>query len=49
MNNEIKPIFKESEQYDFISDISLASSELQFKPNTRINEGLEKTIKKFME
>ena len=49
MNNKIKPIFKEAEQFDFVSDISLANSELQFKPNTRIDEGLERTIKKVME
>ena len=32
MNKKIKPVFKESQQYDFITDISRAASVLHFQP-----------------
>ena len=49
MNKKIKPIFKESQQYDFITDISKADTILHFQPKTRINDGLSKTIERFLE
>ena len=49
MNKKIKPIFKESEQYDFVTDISKATKFLQFQPKTRIKDGLSNTIERFLE
>lgn len=49
MNKKIKPIFKESEQYDFITDISKASTVLHFQPKTSIKDGLINTIERFLE
>ena len=49
MNKKIKPIFKESEQYDFITDISKAATVLHFQPKTRIKDGLSNTIERFLE
>tara|TARA_B110000014_G_scaffold55285_1_gene37345 strand:- start:15276 stop:16262 length:987 start_codon:yes stop_codon:yes gene_type:complete len=49
MNTKVNPIFKESQQHDFICDISLANSKLHFKPNIRIDEGLKKTIEGFIQ
>ena len=49
MNKKIKPIFKESEQYDFITDISKAATVLHFQPKTRIKDGINKTIERFLE
>jgi len=48
MNKKIKPIFKESQQYDFIADISRAASVLHFQPKTRIKDGISKTVEKFL-
>ena len=47
MNKKIKPIFKESQQYDFITDISRAAAVLHFQPKTRIKDGLSNTIERF--
>ena len=49
MNKKIEPIFKESQQYDFISDISKAAKVLHFQPKTSIKDGLTKTIERFLE
>ena len=49
MNKKIKPIFKESQQYDFITDISRASTVLHFQPKTRIKDGINNTIERFLE
>ena len=49
MNKKIKPVFKESQQYDFITDISRAASVLHFQPKTRIKDGLSSTIERFLE
>ena len=49
MNKKIQPTFKESQQHDFVSDISLADTILHFQPKTRIDDGLSNTIKKFLE
>ena len=49
MNKKIKPIFKESQQYDFITDISRAATVLHFQPKTRIKDGLSNTIERFLE
>ena len=49
MNKKIKPIFKESQQYDFITDISRAAAVLHFQPKTRIKGGLSNTIERFLE
>jgi len=49
MNKKIKPIFKESQQYDFITDISRAATVLHFQPKTRIKDGINKTIERFLE
>ena len=49
MNKKIKPIFKESQQYDFITDISRADTVLHFQPKTRIKDGLSNTIERFLE
>ena len=49
MNKKIKPIFKELEQYDFITDISKANRVLHFQPKTGIKDGLINTIEGFLE
>ena len=49
MDKRLKPIFKKSEQYDFIIDNSKAVSVLHFQPKTRIKDGLSRTIEKFLE
>jgi len=49
MNKKIKPIYKESQQYDFITDISRASAVLHFQPKTRIKDGINNTIERFLE
>ena len=49
MNKKVKPIFKESEQYDFITDISKAATVLDFQPKTGITDGLSNTIERFLE
>tara|TARA_B100001146_G_scaffold223673_1_gene238951 strand:- start:209 stop:1108 length:900 start_codon:yes stop_codon:yes gene_type:complete len=49
MDKRLKPVFKKSEQYDFITDISKAVSVLHFQPKTRIKDGLSRTIEKFLE
>jgi len=49
MNKKIKPIFKESQQYDFITDISRAATVLHFQPKTRIKDGINNTIERFLE
>ena len=49
MNKKIKPIFKESQQYDFITDISRAAAVLHFQPKTRIKDGINNTIERFLE
>ena len=49
MNKKIKPIFKESEQYDFITDISKTATVLHFQPKTRIKDGINNTIERFLE
>ena len=49
MNKKIKPVFKESQQYDFITDISRAASVLHFQPKTRIKDGLNNIIERFLE
>ncbi|MCV0430398.1 NAD(P)-dependent oxidoreductase [Nitrosopumilus sp.] len=51
MGKKIEPIFKETtvKPYDFITDISKAKSQLGFEPKIEIEEGIEKTIKNYLE
>ena len=50
MGKKIKPVFKEtnSKQFDFISDVSRANTVLDFRPKTKIKNGLRKTIERFL-
>ena len=48
MGKKIKPIFKDQEQYDFITDISRAADILHFQPKTRIKDGINKTVENFL-
>ena len=48
-DKKIAPIFKKTreKQYDFITDISPAKKELDFYPKIGINQGIERTVKRF--
>ena len=41
MNKKTQPIFKESQQHDFVSDIALADTILHFQPKTGIDDGVK--------
>ena len=48
MGKNLKPVFKEEKEYDFITDISRACGELGFTPRVELKEGLTAEIEDWL-